>query len=187
MTDLNLQLFYVFNLQPQGPGWSRLLAELASTVLPSALVVGVCSAWLVRQSAWRRTVLLTLLAMLLAWLVSRGLSALWPTSRPFALGLGHQWLAHKPTASFPSSHASVAFAFGCALWSAMPHRLGRWLPLGLALLVSWSRVALGLHFPLDVVAGAAVGWLSWQTASTLMLGLEQGRSGVWRQAPAGGL
>ena len=168
MTDLNLQLFHWINLSPQAPGLLLWLARLASTVLPSALVVGVLSLLLVPDRAWRRVVLLTLLSMLLAALVSRGLSSAWPAPRPFVLGLGHQWLAHKSTPSFPSSHASVAFAFGFALWHLVPHRAGRWVPLGLALLVGWSRLALGLHFPLDVLAGAAVGALSWALAHALL-------------------
>ncbi len=183
MTDLNLQLFHWINLSPQAPGVLLWLARVASTVLPSALVVGVLSLLLVPDRAWRRLVLLTLLAMLLAALVSRGLSSAWPVPRPFAQGLGHQWLAHKPTPSFPSSHASVAFAFGFALWRLVPHRLGRWVPLGLALLVGWSRLALGLHFPLDVLAGVAVGALSWALAHTLLARIARRRAAVGAPVP----
>lgn len=183
MTDLNLQLFHWINLSPQAPGLLLWLARLASTVLPSALVVGVLSLLLVPDRAWRRVVLLTLLSMLLAALVSRGLSSAWPAPRPFVLGLGHQWLAHKSTPSFPSSHASVAFAFGFALWHLVPHRAGRWVPLGLALLVGWSRLALGLHFPLDVLAGVAVGALSWALAHALLALAARRRPAGLVQAP----
>lgn len=183
MTDLNLQLFHWINLSPQAPGALLWLARVASTVLPSALLVGVLGLLLVPDRRWRRAAVLTLLAMLLAALVSRGLSSAWPAPRPFVLGLGHQWLAHKPTPSFPSSHASVVFAFGFALWRQLPHRVGRWVPLGLALLVGWSRLALGLHFPLDVLAGVAVGVLSWALAQALLALAVRGRQAVRARAP----
>ncbi len=40
--------------------------------------------------------------------------------------------------------------------------------LGVALLVSWSRVYLGLHFPFDIVAGALVGVASGWLACCLL-------------------
>lgn len=168
MTDPNLTLFHWINLGLQPHTLLLWLARISSTVLPSAALVGVCAALCLREAGVRRAMTVALLAMALAWLVSRGLSALWPTPRPFALGLGQQWLEHKATPSFPSSHASAAFAMGFALWRRLRGWPGRWLPLALAALVGWSRVALGLHFPLDVLAGAGVGYLCSGLACRLM-------------------
>lgn len=179
MTDLHLALFHALNLGPQSPAALLGLARLSSTALPLAGLAAMAGAFVLRDAALRRTLVVALLAIALAWLVARGLSALWPTPRPFVLGLGHQGLAHKPTPSFPSSHASVAFAAGFALWLRLRHPVWRWLPPGLALLVAWSRVALGLHFPLDVLAGAVVGCLSaWLACRALSL-----RGGAWVAPP----
>lgn len=177
MTDLNLHLFHWMNLGPQPHDLLLWLARVSSIVLPSATLVGVCGALCVRDPGVRRAMTVALLAMALAWLVSRGLSALWPTPRPFVLGLGVQWLEHKPTPSFPSSHASVAFAFGFVLWRRVPHPWARWMPLVLASLVAWSRVALGLHFPIDVLAGVLVG-----CASGALALLGGGQGVAWRRA-----
>lgn len=57
--------------------------------------------------------------------------------------------------SFPSGHAVTAFAAASAVGVLAP-RL-RWPLLALAALVAFSRVYLGVHFWLDVVAGAALG------------------------------
>jgi membrane-associated phospholipid phosphatase len=58
--------------------------------------------------------------------------------------------------SFPSGHAMVIFAIATLV---VPYFQGRWkvLPWALAAAVCLSRVYLGAHFPLDVMAGAGLG------------------------------
>jgi undecaprenyl-diphosphatase len=65
--------------------------------------------------------------------------------------LGQQ-LWHR---SFPSGHAQTAFAAGGYLSLLLP----RWTPLflSLAIGVGLSRIYMGAHFPLDVIAGSVVG------------------------------
>jgi undecaprenyl-diphosphatase len=60
--------------------------------------------------------------------------------------------------SFPSGHAMVIFAITALV---APYLKGRWkvLPWALAATVCLSRVYLGAHFPLDVLAGAGLGTL----------------------------
>jgi membrane-associated phospholipid phosphatase len=58
--------------------------------------------------------------------------------------------------SFPSGHAMVTF---CIAALVTPYLTGRWkiLPWALASVVCLSRLYLGAHFPLDVLAGAGLG------------------------------
>jgi undecaprenyl-diphosphatase len=67
--------------------------------------------------------------------------------------------------SFPSGHALHASAFSLLLVAHLPWTA--WAVLPLAALIMLSRVALGLHYPSDVAAGAAIGSLS----AALMLAL----------------
>jgi undecaprenyl-diphosphatase len=59
--------------------------------------------------------------------------------------------------SFPSGHTLHAVCFSLQA-SAFDHALA-WLLVPLAGLIALSRVALGLHYPTDVIAGAAIGAL----------------------------
>jgi undecaprenyl-diphosphatase len=65
-------------------------------------------------------------------------------------------LVHLPaTYSFPSGHATVSFACATTLALAVPRLT--WPLFALATLISFSRVYVGVHYPFDVLAGAALG------------------------------
>jgi undecaprenyl-diphosphatase len=156
MNELNLALFHAINLPAAAPAWALALARFASLQLPPMLLV-LAAASLVLKPEWRRLGWGLLLAMALAWLGARLLQQGWPMPRPFVLGVGHLWIAHGGSSSFPSTHASVACAWGALAWLRAPHPAVRWGAPALAGLVAWSRVAVGVHFPLDVAAGLALG------------------------------
>jgi len=59
--------------------------------------------------------------------------------------------------SFPSSHAVNIFAAAFFL-SPMFRRLAP-LIFGIAAVVGYSRIYIGIHYPLDVIGGAAIGLL----------------------------
>ena len=63
--------------------------------------------------------------------------------------------------SFPSGHATIAWAMAVVLSRKEPK--WRWLFYTLAILISFSRIYLGKHYPLDVVAGALLGAVIGQT------------------------
>lgn len=77
--------------------------------------------------------------------------------------------------SFPSGHTMTAFAVTFA-WAACLPRL-RWPLLAAAFATGLSRVYLGVHYPLDVVYGAALG------ALTGALAARPFRAGITRPLP----
>jgi membrane-associated phospholipid phosphatase len=102
-----------------------------------------------RRSSWRRATR----AVLATYALNTLLKLLLRRRRPELPGLPP--LIDTPTAlSFPSAHASTAFA-GALAYS----RLGVPAPplYGLAAALAYSRLYLGVHYPSDIVAGALLG------------------------------
>ncbi len=98
------------------------------------------------------------MTILLAEMVSGLLKATIDRDRPPLANPDPEPLVRLPdTGSFPSGHATVAFACATVLALAVP-RLA--LPFfALATIVAWSRVYVGVHYPLDVLTGAILGVL----------------------------
>lgn len=95
------------------------------------------------------------LAALLAQVVKR----LSKRRRPNAGILGFTALVQNPDAfSFPSGHTAASVALAVA-WAGEGSGLGL-LASAFAALVGFSRVYLGVHYPLDVMAGATLGLIA---------------------------
>ena len=175
MPPFDVPLFLWLNATASSPEWMLKLALFASEELPVLLVAGTVGAYIVGDRSVRHAVARVLLAMITAWLLARLGQHLWPMPRPFAVGLGTQWLSHGNSAGFPSTHASVAFGFALAVAAVTRHWYLAVAALLLAALVAWSRICLGLHFPSDVLAGLGVG-----LAGALLSGWVPGRSAAVR-------
>ncbi len=74
---------------------------------------------------------------------------------PFADPAVHPLVAVPHNGSMPSTHAASAFAASVAI--GLVHPQARWPLLVLAALIAFSRVWLGVHYPSDVLVGAALG------------------------------
>ena len=110
-----------------------------------------------------------------ALLVAKVISNIAQRPRPFADPLvdSHTLIPSATDYSLPSDHATAAFAIAAAIALRMP-RVG--IPaLVLASLIAVSRVAVGVHYPLDVTIGAALG-----IGCAVILHLPRPRAGVDR-------
>jgi undecaprenyl-diphosphatase len=121
---------------------------------PFVVAVGCCS-----DLVNRRRYPLVALAATISFFAASGLNALLKAavdrSRP-PQAIGVDALIGLPaSSSFPSGHAMTAWATAGAVAVLAP-RL-RWPVLALAGAIAFSRVYLGVHFWLDVLAGAALG------------------------------
>jgi len=80
-------------------------------------------------------------------------------TRPYEVVEGLTRLIEKQSDySFPSGHTAASFAAAVILFLQLPKKYG--IPaLILAVLISFSRLYLGVHYPTDVLAGAVSGTL----------------------------
>jgi undecaprenyl-diphosphatase len=109
-------------------------------------------------AAYRRwgTLAVTVIAIAVADWVAIALKALTNRPRPPVTYAEPKALVPVPhDGSFPSGHAATSFAAATTLSFAFP-RLAPPLFL-LAGAIGFSRVYVGVHYPLDVIAGAALG------------------------------
>jgi undecaprenyl-diphosphatase len=87
------------------------------------------------------------------------LQRLRPTHEPALEGMVHMVFQKGGLYSFVSSHASNMFAVFTFTSRIFKNKRYYILLLFWALIVSYSRIYIGVHYPLDILGGATLGWL----------------------------
>jgi undecaprenyl-diphosphatase len=188
MEHLNTTLFLWINATDPS-ATSLLLARLLANGLVYLFPLYLGLSWLRADAPGREALLQAALSAAIAMLLSWGVAQIWFHPRPFVIGLGHQFIEHKPTASFPSNHLSFIWAI-CAGLYLHPARRRAALILGLlGLPVAWARIYLGIHWPLDMAGALATGivaaMIGWPLRTRLVPALRRGLEAPYRRLFAG--
>jgi undecaprenyl-diphosphatase len=137
-------------------GWLNPVFEGLSWIGGQGLVWLVIAALL--ALLWRRPSLFLQVALadLAAQLISFGLKQWIGRARPSSVYSSPKPLVSAPhDASFPSGHATASFACATILAFYAPRAAPAFFLLAAA--IAWSRVYVGVHYPLDVLGGAVLG------------------------------
>jgi undecaprenyl-diphosphatase len=104
----------------------------------------------------RHTCLAAVLSFLLGLSLNQVILLFVHRIRPYDAGVSHLIVAPSSDWSFPSDHATAAFAIAAAFLFHRFDRRGLAFLIG-ALLVSVSRIYVGTHYASDVLGGAVTG------------------------------
>ncbi len=144
------------------------IASSGVSVVTALVLVGLAyTVWFRKirppQDFWLPVVSLLftgILVHLLKWLIDR--------PRPFATFDQIQKMALGGQSSFPSGHTSEVFTLLFALWSIERSPYLRGLLAIWALFIAYTRMALGVHYPTDILGGVAVAALSVWTGKRVL-------------------
>ncbi len=148
--------------------WNGLVFWLAGLLVARARHFG-------RRGLW--ALLTVYFGMTMGWVVTEQIvKRIVGRPRPFDVLDLHPLIAQPSSSSFPSGDATFAVGGAVALAAVAPR--WRWPALLLAVAVLFERVALGVHFPSDVLVGGAIGLASGLAAPSLVSILR--RRARWR-------
>lgn len=153
----DLSLFRILNEVPAAA--ASVLTPLSYLFLPAG-IIAVVVLTVVYVVARNRSVLPVgtgAVAAGTAWLLTHAAKAITDRPRPYEV-MADAVLRQQPAhgTSFPSSHTAVTLAVVIALVPFLARPLAA-AGIGYVVLTGWSRVYLGVHYPLDVLAGAGIG------------------------------
>lgn len=152
----NQSVFLSLNAGVQAPAFAIAVARALANWSISFVMVLLIYAWIQRGREVRFALIGATGTALIGLAMARGITMLWYHPRPFEIGLGRRLLTHATEASFPSDHATLMFSLAIPLMCRAESRRWGAAFLVLCIAVAWSRIYLGVHFPLDMVGALAV-------------------------------
>lgn len=162
---INIDLFYFINHTLQNPLFDFImpfLTELGSFVamLAACLIVIILSV-IYKKPHIKRIALLCLFSLLLADGIALILKSTILEPRPFvALDNVHLLVVENDPSAFPSGHTTSTFAVLSVLVFKFRHNLWSAVLILFGIVIGFSRIYVGVHYPLDVLAGCIIGVLS---------------------------
>ena len=166
LMNLNIDLFYFINNDLANPFFDAIMPHLSDCGGFVTLLVLCILAILVlryyKKEKYLEIAKMCLYALVLSGIIAACLKLTYHSPRPFTV-LEHVRQLVVPTEpnSFPSGHSSSSMSVVTVLvWCLRDNKILITLLIAFALLVAFSRVYVGVHYPFDVFVGARVGVVS---------------------------
>lgn len=155
LKDLDISIFRFLNGGLQSPMMDTLML-LVNTVGGGVFILLLAAA-IVFFGGKRNKVsgILIMAGFTVTYQVSHYLKELIARPRPFVALEGVNTLIRVEDFSFPSTHAAISFMVAYIL--SIYFRKYSFIAYAVALLVSFSRIYEGVHYPADVLGGAVLG------------------------------
>lgn len=180
--EADRRLFEIINTEWTSPILDAVLPFMRASNfwLPLYLFLGVYA--IVNVPKWGWFVLMTIVTAALTDVVSSHMIKKWvfrvrPCGEPSLAEIVRVLALHCPikNSSFTSSHAANHFGLATFFVVTLKPYMGRWVYIFFlwAFVIIYAQIYVGVHYPLDVLAGAAVGIM----AGLLTSGIYQKRWG----------
>ena len=157
-TELNLHLFEWFNASNHAHEMTIRFAIFIANDLFYIMLLFFGFYWLRGNFAIKKQIVKAFIFTTVALLISQIISHSVYHPRPFVMEVGRTLIYHSPNGSFPSDHMLIFSTIAFSYFFSEKRSLGIILIL-LAWLVAWSRVYLGVHFPLDMLGAFSLAFI----------------------------
>ena len=165
--SLDTRIFLLFNLRGYHPKWldrAMWVATQAGNMITAYILAG-----LFFVLKYRRLTVEIILGTLTLWLLVEVIKALTDRARPF---VDHEKVRvigwRERGRSFPSGHTAQTFFLAMLISHWFHPGIGGIVALyAAAVLVGFTRIYVGAHYPRDIIAGAVLGSV-WGIVATLV-------------------
>ncbi|OTG65861.1 phosphatase PAP2 family protein [Acinetobacter silvestris] len=150
LSELNLSLFNDINAPINASEWLINLAIFIANDTLYLMLLIFAYFWLRGSYVVKQQIIKAFIFTSTAIVIGEVISYFFYQPRPFVMQVGRTLIEHVPNASFPSTHMLIFSSIAFAYYFSSQRKLGVILML-LAWSVAWSRVYLGVHFPIDML------------------------------------
>jgi len=160
MYDIALLNWIHNHVIPQSIPFLQFISDSTTFVSITMAFLVIVFAMISKSKDLRRQFFMLVTVLLLVIIITQGLKSIIDRDRPFTTYPEIEKLSSGGDSSFPSGHTLEAFAMAAAISLLFP-RKRIIIPVYLwALSIAYSRIALGVHYPSDVLAGIVIGSLT---------------------------